>query len=60
MTLSVILVQVRSILESCRNEHDDQGGPLTIDGGEVIMEEGEYQAITQLKEVMHECIYMPT
>ena len=56
MTLSVILVQVRTILESCRNEHDDQGGPLTTGGGEVIMEEGEYQAITQMKQVIHECV----
>ena len=46
-------MQVRSFLELCRNECDDQGGPLTTDVGEVIMEEGEYQAITQLKKVLY-------
>ena len=47
------VMQVRGYLESCRNDHDEQGGPLTTDGGEVIMEETEYQAITQLKQVWH-------
>ena len=56
--LSVILarfdllpLQIRGYLESCRNERDEQGGPLTTEGGELIMEEREYQAITQLKQV---------
>ena len=44
-------MQIRGYLESCRNDHDEQGGPLTTDGGEVIMEETEYQTITQLKQV---------
>ena len=45
------VIQVRGYLESCRYDHDEQGGPLTTDGGEVIMEETEYQAVTQLKQV---------
>ena len=50
--------QVRNYLESCRREHDQRGGPLTTDGGEVIMEEPEYHAITELKQVhVHVYVY---
>ena len=44
-------LQIRGYLESCRNKRDEQGGHLTTEGGELIMEEREYQAITQLKQV---------
>ena len=43
--------EVRRYLESRRNKRDEQGGPLTTEGGEVIMEEVEYQAVADLKQV---------
>ena len=51
ITCTVYIIQVRDYLESCRSGRDQEGVALTTDGGEVIIEETEYHAITHLKQV---------